>query len=262
MFQAIGRIGDYTLYLLEQVGYASIMLYRSLLAMFRPPFNWRAVVKQMHFIGARSLFVIIVAATFTGMVLALQFYNTLDRFGSIDLLGSATALALVRELGPVMTALMVIGRAGSAMCAEIGIMRTSEQIDALECMAIDPHRFLVGPKIIAGILSVPLLTAIFDLVGIWGGYLVGVLIFGLSEGAFFDSMYTGVEWNDVAMGMYKSILFGLIITWVATAKGYFMHLSRGGAFGAEGVSRVTTDAVVLSSIAILFGDYLVGAVML
>ena len=262
MFQVLGKIGDHTLYLLEQVGFASIMLYKSIVSMFRRPFRFAAIIKQVNFIGARSIFVIMIAALFTGMVLALQFYNTLDRFGSVDLLGSAVALALVRELGPVMTALMVIGRAGSAMCAEIGIMRSSEQIDALECMAIDPYRFLIGPKIIAGILSLPLLTAIFDIVGIWGGYLVGVLIFGLSEGAYFDSMYTGVEWNDVAMGLYKSLLFGLIITWVATAKGYFLHLDRQGAYGAEGVSRITTDAVVLSSIAMLFGDYLVGAIML
>ena len=205
---------------------------------------------------------IVVAGAFTGMVLALQFYNTLDRFGSMDMLGSATGLALVRELGPVMSALMVVGRAGSAMCSEIGIMRISEQIDALECMAVDPYKFLIAPKILAGIIALPVLTSVFDVVGIAGGYLVGVVIFGLSEGAYFDSMYAGVEWNDVAMGLYKSLLFGLVLTWIATAKGYFMHLDRRGAFGAEGVARVTTEAVVLSSIAILFGDYLIGAIML
>jgi len=161
-----------------------------------------------------------------------------------------------------MAALMVIARAGSAMCAEIGIMRTSEQIDALECMGIDPHKFLIAPKILAGIISLPILTSIFDVVGIAGGYLVGVVIFGLSEGAYYDSMMAGVEWNDVAMGFYKSIVFGLILTWVATAKGFYLHLERDGAFGAEGVSRVTTDAVVVSAIGVLFGDYLIGALML
>ena len=129
-------------------------------------------------------------------------------------------------------------------------------------MGIDPHKFLIAPKIIAGILSLPLLTALFDLVGIAGGYLVGVVIFGLSEGAYLDSMMAGVGWNDVVMGFYKSLLFGLLITWIATAKGYFLHLERGQVYGAEGVSQVTTNAVVLSAIAILFGDYLIGALML
>jgi len=262
MIKYVERFGDYVLYVLEQVGWMATLLFKSLYAFAKPPYDLFAVVRQIHFIGARSLFVILVAGGFTGMVLALQFYNTLERFGSIDLLGSATALALVRELGPVLAALMVIGRAGSAMCAEIGIMRISEQIDALECMAIDPYRFLIAPKIIAGIISMPLLTSVFNVMGILGGYLVGVLIFGLSEGAYFDSMYAGVEWNDVEMGLYKSLLFGLTLTWIATAKGYFLHLDRRGAYGAEGVSRTTTDAVVLSSITVLFGDYLIGALML
>jgi len=258
----VESFGDLALYYLEQVGLMGVLLYRSVLGIFRPPYDVSAVIKQLQFIGARSVLVIVVAGAFTGMVLALQFHDTLERFGSIDLLGSATGLALIRELGPVMAALMVIGRAGSAMCSEIGIMRIYEQIDALECMAIDPHKFLVAPRIVAGIIAMPALTSIFDIMGIAGGYLVGVVIFGLSEGAYFDSMRAGVEWNDVAMGLYKSVLFGLLLTWISTAKGFYLHRSRGGAFGAEGVARVTTEAVVLSSIAILFGDYLVGALML
>ena len=251
MIRILDRSGDLVLYYLDQAGRMLIMLLKALFRIIKPPYNLYAIVHQLHFIGVRSLPVIVVSGAFTGMVLALQFYNTLDRFGSMDLLGSTTALALIRELGPVMAALMVVARAGSAMCAEIGIMRTSEQIDALECMGIDPHKFLIAPKIIAGILSLPLLTALFDLVGIAGGYLVGVLIFGLSEGAYL-----------VVMGFYKSLLFGLVITWIATAKGYFLHLERGQVYGAEGVSQVTTNAVVLSAIAILFGDYLIGALML
>ena len=262
LVRALGTIGDRFLSWMEQAGLMAILLYRSLVGILMPPYDALAVIRQIQFIGARSLFVIVAAAAFTGMVLALQFYNTLDRFGSIDLLGSATGLALVRELGPVMAAIMVVGRAGSAMCSEIGIMRISEQIDALECMAIDPYKFLIAPKILAGVIAVPALTSIFDVVGIAGGYAVGVLIFGISEGAYFDSMYAGVEWNDVVMGLYKSLLFGLTLTWIATAKGFYLHLDRKGAFGAEGVARVTTEAVVLSSIAILFGDYLIGAMML
>ena len=262
MLKYIEKIGDSILYYLEQTGLMAMLLANSLWSITRPPYDIYAVIRQINFIGARSLLVISVAALFTGMVLALQFHDTLDRFGSVDLLGSATGLALVRELGPVMAALMVIGRAGSAMCSEIGIMRISEQIDALECMGIDPQKFLVAPKIIAGIIALPILTSIFNVVGILGGYIVGVGIFGLSEGAYFDSMYAGVEWNDVEMGLYKSLLFGLALTWISTAKGYFLHLDRRGAFGAEGVARTTTEAVVLAFIAVLFGDYLIGALML
>ena len=262
MIRTLNQFGDIVLDAMDQAGRMALMLFRSLLSLFRPPYHVGPVIRQIHFIGAGSMLVIVVSGLFTGMVLALQFHNTLERFGSVDLLGSAVALALLRELGPVMAALMVVGRAGSAMCAEIGIMRTSEQIDALECMAIDPHKFIIAPKLLAGVLSLPLLTSVFDVMGVIGGWLVGVQIFGLNEGAYFDSMYSGVEWNDVAMGLYKSLLFGLVITVIATAKGYFMHLERGGRFGAEGVSHVTTSAVVLSAIAILFGDYLVGALML
>ncbi len=262
MIRYVERFGDYVLYVLEQVGWMATLLFKSLYAAAKPPYDLFAVIRQIHFIGARSMYVILVAGGFTGMVLALQFYNTLDRFGSIDLLGSATALALLRELGPVLAALMVIARAGSAMCSEIGIMRISEQIDALECMAIDPYKFLTMPKIIAGVIAMPILVSIFDVVGIIGGWLVGVGIFGLSEAAYFDGLYEGVEWNDVEMGLYKSLVFGLAVTWICSAKGYFLHLDRRGAFGAEGVSRATTEAVVLSAIAILFADYLIGALML
>lgn len=262
MVKTLEFVGDRFLYYMEQAGHATMLLVRSLRSLTHRPFEPRAIIKQIHFIGATSTFVILVSGLFTGMVLALQFYNTLDRFGTPDMLGSATGIALVRELGPVMAALMVIARAGSAMCSELGIMRISEQIDALECMAIDPYKFLTMPKIIAGVISMPILVSIFDVVGIIGGWIVGVGIFGLSEGAYFDGLYEGVEWNDVEMGLYKSLVFGLAITWICSAKGFFLHLDRRGAFGAEGVSRATTEAVVLSAIAILFADYLIGALML
>jgi phospholipid/cholesterol/gamma-HCH transport system permease protein len=186
----------------------------------------------------------------------------LQRFGSLDLLGSAVAISLLRELGPVLTALMVIGRAGSAICAELGIMRTTEQIDALECMAIHPYKYLIAPKLVAGVISLPLLTSIFDIVGILGGYVAAVILFGVNPGTYFQSMYASVVWVDVEMGLIKSLVFGLLIVWISSAKGFFLHLDRSGAFGAEGVSRVTTDAVVLSSVAILAGDYLLSAILL
>ena len=140
-------------------------------------------------------------------------------------------------------------------------MRTDEQIDALECMAIDPHKFLIGPKLIAGVVSLPLLTSLFNVVGIFGGFLVGVGLFGVSSGAYFQGMQETVVWNDVQMGLIKSLVFGLLIVWISSAKGYYLHLDRSGAFGAEGVSRMTTNAVVLSSIVVLFADYLISSLM-
>lgn len=227
-----------------------------------PYYKITHITKQIYIIGSLSIFVIVFTGLFTGMVLGLQGYNTLSKFGSEGLLGSAVALSIIRELGPVLTALMVTGRAGSAICAEIGIMRISEQIDALECMAIDPHKYIVAPKFIASILSVPLLTAIFDVIGIFGGYAVGVGLMGANEGAFFSSMYQDVEFHDVKMGIMKSFCFGLLIVWICSSKGYFVHMERKGGFGAEGVSRVTTNAVVLTSVSVLVFDYFITSLMI
>lgn len=214
------------------------------------------VLKQIRFIGAKSLFVIVLTGSFTGMVLGLQGYYTLAKFGSEGMLGAAVSLSLIRELGPVLTALMVTGRAGSAITAEIGIMRISEQIDALETMALDPYKYLVSPKFIAAMISLPLLCAIFNMVGIYGGWLVGVKLLGVNPGAYFTEMYRAVEWNDVYSGMVKSFSFGIIIAWVCCFKGYYA--SR----GAEGVSKATTEAVVLSSVLVLVWDYFLTSVLL
>jgi phospholipid/cholesterol/gamma-HCH transport system permease protein len=262
MLKFFNRIGEDTLYYLEQFGRMGVFLGACLVNVGKPPYALFPIVRQVHFIGARSVFVILFTGAFTGMVLGLQGYYTLSKFGSEGLLGSAVALSLIRELGPVVAALMVIGRAGSAICAEIGIMRNSEQIDALECMAIDPFKYLMAPKFVAGVVAMPLLTAIFDVVGILGGYLIGVRLLGVNDGTYFQSMYTSVEWQDVKMGLVKSLVFGLLLVWIAAAKGYYLHLERSGGFGAEGVSRTTTDAVVLSSVAVLVWDYLISAIML
>lgn len=262
MFRAIERIGDQALYFVSLWGQMGLFLLTTLGKALAPPYRLFPITRQIHFIGARSTLVILVAGAFTGMVVALQFYDTLVRFGSVAMLGSAVALGLIRELGPVLSALVVIGRAGSAICAEIGIMRTDEQIDALECMAIDPYRYLVVPRMIAGVIAVPALTMMFILVGIFGGWFVGVVLFGVSEAAYFQGMYETVVWHDVQMGVVKSFVFGLIIVWVATARGFFLHLDRSGVFGAEGVSRTTTNAVVFSTIGVLVADYLISAVML
>ena len=246
----------------RRLGLGGIFLFETFLTMLSPPYSIHRLFKQIAFIGSRSMLVIIVAGLFVGMVIALQFYDTLVRFGSISLLGSAVGLSLIRELGPVLTALMIIGRAGSAMCAEIGIMRVDNQIDALECMAIDPYRYLFAPRILAGIISIPLLTAIFILVGIFGGYFVGVILFGVSPGAYFQSMSDTVLIRDLVMGFSKSIVFGLLIVWIACDMGFHLHKDKRGIYGSEGVSRITTEAVVFSSIAILFSDYLLSALIL
>lgn len=248
--------------LAQRTGRAGIFLANGAWKCLAPPYRLAPVLKQVHFIGARSLLVITVSGLFVGMVVALQFYDTLLRFGSVALLGAAVGLSLVRELGPVLTALIIIGRAGSAICAEIGIMRNEQQIDALECMAIDPHRYLIAPRLLAALISVPLLTAIFIVVGIFGGYFVGVILFDVSPGSYLGGMYDKVLWRDIVMGIVKAFVFGLIMIWVATAKGFYLHLDRGGAHGSEGVSKVTTDAVVVSSIAVLFADYIVSAIIL
>jgi phospholipid/cholesterol/gamma-HCH transport system permease protein len=243
-------------------GRAGLFLGAGLCGALAPPWRFYPLVRQVHFIGARSLPVIVVAGTFVGMVVALQFHDTLVRFGAVGLLGAAVGLSLVRELGPVITALVVIGRAGSALCAEISIMRSEHQIDALDCMAVDPYRFLIAPRLLAAIVSVPLLTAIFIAVGIAGGWFVGVMLFGVSPGAFFGGMFDTVHVRDLLMGATKGTAFGLLMAWICLAKGFYLHFDPSGAHGSEGVSRVTTDAVVLSSIAVLFSDYIISALIL
>jgi len=262
MFGFFEKIGDHALYYINQTGRMGVFLFLSLISVFRPPYKISPVIKQIYIIGSLSIFVILFTGAFTGMVLGLQLHHTLSKFGAAGALGSAVALSLIRELGPVLTALMVTGRAGSAICAEIGIMRISEQVDALECMAIDPHKYIMAPKLVAGIISLPLLTALFDVVGIFGGYVVGVKLLGASEAAYFSGMYKDVDFADVYMGIVKSLCFGLLLIWICASKGYYVHMQRGGGFGAEGVSSATTNAVVLSSVTILVFDYFLTSVLL
>ena len=261
MLKTIENLGAWAIASLEQTGRTFNLLLLVIWEIIRPPYRFYPVVRQMYFIGARSLTLIIVSGITIGMVLGLQFYNILERFGSVDLLGAGVALSVIRELGPVMTSLMVVGRAGSSITAELGIMRITEQIDALECMAISPDKFLIAPKLLAGLLSVPLLTMVFDFVALFGGYFVGVYMFGLPEGSYMNGMMDAIEWVDVRLGLIKSLIFGLLVTLICCSRGFYMHLSKAGSQGAEGVSSVTTDAVVLSSIAVLFSDFLIGALV-
>ncbi len=262
MFGLIEKTGEKSRYHVSDIGRMGCFLVAAIAGVFKPPFRFRATLEQLREIGVNSVGVIFFTALFTGMVLGLQGYYTLRKFGSEGMLGSAVALSLLRELGPVLTALMVTGRAGSAMCAEIGIMRNSEQIDALECMAVDPFRYLVAPKFLATMIAIPVLTLIFNVVGIFGGYIAGVGLLGVNPGAFVSGMQASVVNKDISLGIIKSLAFALIVVWVCTGRGYYVHRIRGAGFGAEGVSRVTTQAVVISSIMVLVWDYLITAVLL
>lgn len=232
----------------------SVFLVDAFYTIFVPPFKFKWFLRRIRFLGTRSMIIIFLTGAFTGMVLGLQLYYTLRKFGSEALLGPAVALSLVRELGPVFSALMITGRTGSALTAEIGMMRITEQIDALYSMALNPVRYLISPTILAGIIVFPLLTAIFDVVGIYGGYFVGVKLLGMSAGTYFFEMQTFIEMEDILVGIYKSLSFGVIVTWVCSYKGFYCG------HGAEGVSRATTEGVVLSSVLILVWDYFIGSI--
>ena len=252
----VRQVGATSLLSLRSVGRMGIFLVRSFYYMVTPPLKFSWVIKQIWFIGFQSCLVILLTGTFTGMVLGLQGFNTLNRFGSTALLGPMVALSLIRELGPVLSALMVTGRAGSAMTAEIGIMRISEQIDAIELMGLNPYRYLVVPKLLAAVIALPLLTSMFDVVGIFGGYLIsGKLLGGIGRGTYFGEMTSYVDMVDVMGGFYKSLTFGVVIAWVCSYKGY------NSGFGAEGVSKATTQAVVLSSVLVLFWDYIMTSLL-
>jgi len=261
MLNPIQLLGAYALRQVISAGRMGLFFVYTIRGIILPPGKFWPTVKQIEFIGTKSFVVIGFTAAFTGMVLALQGYHTLTKFGSEGWLGSAVGLSLVRELGPVLTALMVTGRAGSAMAAEIGIMRIEEQIDALQCMAIDPFSYLITPRFIASVIALPLLTAFCDVIGILGGYFIGVGLLGVNAGAFWDGIISSVDWSDLYMGLVKSACFSVLIVWVCTYKGFYAGVDQ-GSFGPEQVGRATTDAVVISSIAVLIGDYVITSIML
>ena len=219
------------------------------------PVYFSLIIKQLFFIGFQSLSVILLVSGFTGAVLAVQAEYTLSKFGATAFVGPAVALSLIRELGPVLTALMVIGRAGSAMTAELGIMKITEQIDALRSMAVDPVRYLMVPRFIAALIAVPLLTAIFNVVGIFGGYVIAVYNLGLGSGAFMSQMISAVTYIDVMSGFVKSVVFGICFVWIACYKGWTCG------FGAVGVNRATTSSVVTASVVILVLDYFLTSIL-
>ncbi len=257
----LAALGRTSLFPVRHLGRVALFFIKGFLLVFSFPIQFHKIIQQIYFIGMKSLIVICLTGAFTGMVLGLQGYYTLSKFGSEGLLGAAVALTLIRELGPVLAAIMVIGRAGSAMAAEIGIMRISEQIDALETMDINSIRFLVSPRLAAAIISFPALTAVFDVVGIFGGYLTGSGLLGISPGIYFSRVESSVAMVDVMGGFYKSVVFAVVIATMCCFQGYYTHLQAEG-FGAKGVSLSTTSAVVISSVLVLVADYVLTTFLL
>ena len=252
----ISTIGRSVLDGLAGAGYAARMFVRLVFEFFALLRRPRLVTKQIHFVGNYSLVIIAVSGLFVGFVLGLQGYYTLNRYGSEQALGLLVALSLVRELGPVVTALLFAGRAGTSLTAEIGLMKAGEQLMAMEMMAVDPLKVVIAPRLWAGIISMPILAAIFSAVGIIGGYVVGVLMIGVDSGAFWSQMQGGVDvWRDVGNGVIKSIVFGFAVTFIALYQGYEAKPTP------EGVSRATTKTVVYASLAVLGLDFLLTALM-
>jgi len=248
LFQPIGRVAS-------EVGNIWIMLADTAYWTFRRPFRFSAIFEQMEFVGVKSLWVVLITGGFTGMVLALQTYYGFRRFSSEGLVGVTVALSMTRELGPVLTGLMVTGRAGSAIAAELGSMRVTEQIDALTVMALNPVKYLVVPRVVASVLMLPILTVIADFTGIVGGYFVGVVLLGINGGIFMGRMVKYVDLGDVYNGLAKAACFGLILALISCYKGFY---TKGG---SQGVGRATTEAVVTASIAILVSDYVLTSLM-
>ena len=244
----------------NELGAMVLFLYRTFLMIFHPK-QFPIIIHQVYFIGARSATIVMLVGLFTGMVLGLQLFHTLVKFGSAGVLGTAVALSLIRELGPVLTAIMITARAGSSMAAEIGIQRISEQIDALDTMRIDPLRYLVSPRIAASIISFTLLTALFDLIGILGGFISGVMMMGLNAGTYFYRVRTGVELEDITGGFVKALVFAVLVSMICCFQGYYTHLRR-DSYGAKAVGLSTTSAVVLSCVLILVADYVVTSLLL
>lgn len=252
----LATLGGWGLGRLQRLGRALLFLLHALGGLPNLLARWRLLPPQIYTVGVLSLIIIVVSGLFVGMVLALQGYNTLVDFGAEESLGVLVALSLVRELGPVVSALLFAGRAGSALTAEIGLMKATEQLSAMEMMAVDPLHRIVAPRLLAGIIAMPLLAAIFSLVGIYGAQFVGVGLLGVDDGAFWSQMRSAVDLqDDVLNGVIKSVVFGVAVTWIAVFEGYDTVPT------SEGISRATTRTVVNSSLAVLGLDFLLTALM-
>lgn len=254
--EAIRRLGEEALEVLRRIGASGVFLFQAIVAWPRLRTGLPLLLQQLYAVGVLSLPIIVVAGLFIGMVLGLQGYNILVTYGSEQALGTMVALTLVRELGPVVTALLFAGRAGSALTAEIGLMKATEQLSSMEMIGVDPLRRIVAPRFWAGFISMPLLALIFSAIGILGGRLVGVEWLGIYDGSYWMNMQGAVEFsNDVVNGIIKSVVFGAAVTWIAVFQGYDCEPT------SEGISRATTRTVVYGSLAVLGLDFILTAVM-
>ncbi|MFM2486715.1 lipid asymmetry maintenance ABC transporter permease subunit MlaE [Celerinatantimonas yamalensis] len=252
---SIAQFGAWFMSKLASFGRAGLMLSQAIFV--KPEAKlWRNIWRQIYPVGVQSLVIILVSGLFIGMVLALQGYNILVKFGAETSLGPLVALALLRELGPVVTGLLFAGRAGSALTAEIGLMKVTEQLSGMEMMAVDPLKRVVAPRFWAGVISMPLLAMLFNLVGIWGGYLVGVRWLGVDAGSFWSIMHANVSlFSDIGNGFIKSIVFAIAVSWVALFSGYDATPT------SRGISQATTRCVVRSSLLVLGLDFILTALM-
>lgn len=256
MLDAIQQLGRVTLGFFERLGRGHLFLLQVLVSLPGIVLRPGLVLRQVYSVGVLTLVIIVVSGLFVGMVMGLQGYNTLVDFGAEESLGVLVALSLVRELGPVVTALLFAGRAGSALSAEIGLMKATEQLSGMEMMAVDPIQRVIAPRFLAAFLSMPLLAAIFSAVGVYGGWFIGVGLLGVDDGAFWSQMQDKVDlYDDIYNGVIKSIVFGFVVGWIALFEGSDTLPT------AEGVSRATTQTVVHSALVVLGLDFVLTAMM-
>lgn len=256
MLDLFQRLGHETLKSLRKLGRAQLFMLQALLGVPECIRRYPLLLAQIYSVGVLTILLVTVSGLFVGMVLALQGYNVLSDFGAEESLGVMVAASLVRELGPVVTALLFAGRAGSALTAEIGLMKATEQLSGMEMMAVDPVRRIIAPRFIAGVVSMPLLSSLFTAVGVLGGYFVGVGLLGVDHGPFWSQMQTQIDFYDDAVnGIIKSLVFGVIVTWIAVFEGHDAIPT------AEGVSRATTRSVVYAAFAVLGSDFVLTALM-
>ncbi len=253
MIPFFNAIGLWILRFLDESGRVILLFYKTLIWTFRPPFDIRNLLKQIEEVGIKSIPVVLITGTFTGMVLALQSYTGFKRFNAEAFVGTVVALSMTRELGPVLSGLMVSGRVGSAMAAELGTMQVTEQIDALYTLATNPIKYLIVPRFLASLIVMPVLTVFTDVVGILGGYLVSVKLLGSNPTVYLRRTYDYLDLEDIYIGLFKAFIFGMIIAIIGCYQGFN---TRGG---AEGVGKATTRAVVLSSLLILIANYFITA---
>ena len=250
-----GYIGAQFIRFLQESGRIAILFGKTIILIFRPPFDMHEAFSQMEDIGVRSIPVVVITAAFTGMVLALQSFTGFKRFNAETLVGTVVALSMTRELGPVLTGLMVSGRVGSAMAAELGTMRVTEQIDALYTLATNPIKYLIVPRFLASLIMVPILVVFADIIGIMGGYFVSVKVLGTNPTIYIRRTWDYLELNDIYSGLLKACVFGMIMATISCYQGFYTE------GGAEGVGKATTKAVVLSSLLILISNYFITALL-